>query len=255
MPYRFARQRIDYSAFASGQVLQSLPGRTAFPVRLASEVFQRCAALLIAAGEDGPYTLYDPCCGGAQLLTTLAFLHGDRLARVLGSDIDPEAVQLAERNLALLTLAGLDTRIAALASLRERYSKASHAEALTHATALRSRLSAFTASRVIGTQTFVADATSPSELSGHLGTGVVNMVIADIPHGRQTTWQLTDAGSLAATPVSALLATLRPVLATVAVVAVATNRQQRISHPAYRRAGQWQIGKRHVVFLVPETSL
>jgi hypothetical protein len=255
MPYQFAQQRIDYSAFASGQVLHSLPGRTTFPVRPASEVFQRCAAILAALGEHGPHTLYDPCCGGAQLLTTLAFLHGDRLARVIGSDIDPEAVRLAERNLALLTPGGLDTRIAALASLRERHGKASHAEAIEHATALRSRLSALTASRMLGTQTFVADATSPSELRGHLGTGAIDMVIADIPHGRQTTWQVTEAGSAAATPASALLAALRPVLATVAVVAVAANRQQRIGHPAYRRAGQWQIGRRRVTFLVPETRL
>jgi 23S rRNA (guanine2535-N1)-methyltransferase len=254
MPYQFAQQRIDYSAFASGQVLHSLPGRTAFPVRPASEIFQRCAAILSVAGSNGAHTLYDPCCGGAQLLTTLAFLHGDHLARVIGSDIDPEAIGLAERNLALLTPTGLDARIDALASLRERYGKASHAEALAHATTLRSQLSAFTASRAIETRTFVADATSPSALSQQLGTGTIDMVIADIPHGQQTTWQLTDTTSATTTPVVALLGALRQVLASVAVVAIAAPRQERIGYPAYRRAAQWQIGKRHVVFLVPEPN-
>ena len=254
MPYRFAQQRSDYSAFASGQVLQSLPGRTAFPVRLASEVFQRCAALLIAAGKDGPYTLYDPCCGGAQLLTTVAFLHGDHLARVLGSDVDPEAVGLAERNLALLTPAGLDARVAALADLRERFGKASHAEALAHAVALRSRLSTLTASRAIETRAFLADATRAPALLGQLGAGAVDMVIADIPYGRQSVWQATEEASDLERPTSALLTALLPVLAFPAVVAVAANRQQHIGHPAYRRVAQLQIGKRHVVFLMPESG-
>ncbi|MGN6758376.1 MAG: rRNA methyltransferase, partial [Thermomicrobiales bacterium] len=35
MPYQFARERLNYAAFASGQVLHSLPGRPAFPARLA----------------------------------------------------------------------------------------------------------------------------------------------------------------------------------------------------------------------------
>src|SRR5215210_5047561 len=103
MPYRFARERVDYSDFASGRVLYSLPGRTAFPVRLADEIFQRCLALRPPEARDGPLTLYDPCCGGATLLTTLGFLHGPKLAALIGSDADPDAVALAERNLALLT--------------------------------------------------------------------------------------------------------------------------------------------------------
>jgi hypothetical protein len=253
MPYRFAQQRIDYSTLASGQVLQSLPGRTAFPVRLASEIFQRCAALLAAAGHDGPFTLYDPCCGGAQLLTVLAFLHGDRLARIVGSDIDPEAVGLAERNLALLTPAGLDARIAALADLRERYGKASHGEALAHAAALRSRLPTLSASWPTEARAFVADATAAPALLGHLGPGMADMVIADIPYGRQSVWQATGEESDPTTPTLALLAALLPVLANPAVVAVAANRQQRIGHPAYRRVAQLQIGKRHVTFLMPES--
>lgn len=251
MPYQFAQQRTDYSAFASGHVLQSVPGRTTFPVRPASEIFQRCAALLVGAGNGGPHTLYDPCCGSGQLLTTLAFLHGDHLAKVIGSDIDPEAVELAARNLALLTPAGLDARVAALADLRARYGKESHAEALAHAAALRSRLPA---SPTFGARTFVADATSTPALLDQLGAGAVDLVIADVPHGRQTAWTMPGNGAPPTPPASALLAALLPVLAPVAVVAVAANRGQRIDHPAYRRAGQWQIGKRHVIFLVPAAN-
>jgi 23S rRNA (guanine2535-N1)-methyltransferase len=248
MPYRFVQERGDYAAFASGQVLQSLPGRTAFPVRLASEIFQRCATLLAADGAGGPYTLYDPCCGGAHLLTTLAFLHGDRLARVFGSDIDAEAVELAGRNLALLTTAGLDARIAALAALRERHGKASHAEALAHATTLRAALAA---SRLVPTEVFVADATGDAVLVGQIGTGAIDLVIADIPYGRQSAWQATGLAVDPTIAPSALLAALLPMLATPAIVAIAANRGERSGHPAYRRVAQLQLGKRQVVFLMP----
>lgn len=250
MPYRFAQQRIDYSAFASGQVLQSFPGRTAFPVRAASEVFQQCASLLSAAGKVGPYTLYDPCCGGAQLLTTLAYLHGEHLARLIGSDIDSEAVQLAERNLALLTPAGLEARATALATLRDRFGKESHTQALAHARSLQPRLVAL---GTLETRAFIADATSASALHAHLAPGTLDIVFADIPHGHQSVWQLADNNADRAAPISALLNALLPLLASPAIVAIAANRKQGIAHPAYRRVYHWQLGKRHVDFLIPTT--
>lgn len=243
MPYQFALARDDYSAFASGQVLHSLPGRTAFPVRLASEVFGRAAALLGPAANR-PLTLYDPCCGGAQLLTTLGFLHGDRLARAIGSDVDPAAVELAARNLALLTPVGLDARIAALAGLHAQYGKDSHRAALDHARALRARLPA-----ALATDCFVADATAAPALLAHLAPGSVDLAIADIPHGQHTTWR--TAGDTDEPPATRLLAALLPLLARPAIVAVAADRRQRIGHPDYRRAAQFELGKRRVTFLAP----
>ena len=223
-------------------------------MRLASEIFQRCVALLKSAGADGPYTLYDPCCGGAQLLTTLTYLHGECLTRVLGSDIDPEAVKLAGRNLALLTLPGLDTRISALTSLRERYGKASHVEALAHAATLRHRLLAITERRPIAAGAFIADATQAFSLLPHLAAGAVDLIITDVPYGRQSAWQ---TGGMPMDPVmrptSRLLEALQPTLATPSVVAIAANRQQKIAHPGYHRAAQLQIGKRHVAFFTAES--
>ena len=46
MPYLFATQDQDYADFASGRVIYNAPGMPAFPVRLASEMFQRARALL-----------------------------------------------------------------------------------------------------------------------------------------------------------------------------------------------------------------
>ena len=118
MLYRFASERRDYSDYASGRVFMGRPGHPAFPIRLASELFQRCLAVRRAGGLTGPCVLYDPCCGGAYLLSTLAYLHWHEIDRVIGSDIDEEALALAARNLSLLTLEGLDRRIQDLAAMR-----------------------------------------------------------------------------------------------------------------------------------------
>src|SRR5919198_6265316 len=101
MKYRFATERVTYEDYASGRILYGRPGFTAFPVRLASELFQRCADRLAQEGKPPPYSLFDPCCGGGYLVTVAGLLHGDRLAGILASDIDPEAVDLAGRNLSL----------------------------------------------------------------------------------------------------------------------------------------------------------
>src|SRR5258707_9906392 len=133
MPYKFALGRPDYSDLAAGQVLYSQAGRPAFPVRLASEMFQRCLAFRAARGREEALSLYDPCCGAAYHLTTLAFLHRGSIREIIASDVDPLAVQLARRNLGLLALAGLDQRIGELAALHHRFGKESHRAALDSA--------------------------------------------------------------------------------------------------------------------------
>lgn len=257
MAYRFAQEREDYSALASGQVLHSLPGQTAFPVRLASEVFQRCAAHLAAAGVAAPYRVFDPVCGGAQLLATLRFLHGDAIRERAGSDVDPEAARLAERNLALLTLPGLDARIAALAALHDRYGKESHAAAAAHAMALRQRLAGLTQHHQIKTRVFQADATRPDALRGHVAPQTADLVIADVPYGQRSSWHgeasPLPGSSPAATPpevapVWRLLAALPP-MAPMGVVAVAASKGQPVQHERYRRLAQLHLGKRKVTLL------
>ena len=81
MKYKFAVDKEDYTDFASGRVLYSAPGTTGFPVRLTSEILQRAFAILGTGGHNGPYTIYDPCCGGAFLLTTIGFLFPERIAQ------------------------------------------------------------------------------------------------------------------------------------------------------------------------------
>src|SRR5512134_399203 len=103
MQYKYEKTQIDYSDLASGRVFYSLPGHPAFPVRLASEIFQRCVAhrkSIYAVSE--PCTLYDPCCGAAYHLSVLGYLHGEHIRKIIASDVDEKAIDLANRNLGLL---------------------------------------------------------------------------------------------------------------------------------------------------------
>ena len=115
MRYRFATERQDYSDLSGGHVFYSRPGFPAFPVRLASELFQRAAAMLPPSSY--PISLFDPCCGSGYLLAVIGMLHRPQIEQLHGNDIDPEAVALATRNLGLVTPAGLTNRHAELTEL------------------------------------------------------------------------------------------------------------------------------------------
>jgi 23S rRNA (guanine2535-N1)-methyltransferase len=250
MAYRFATESRDYTDYASGGVLYNAPGHPAFPVRLTSEIFQRCDSVRAAAGATGRSVIYDPVCGAAYHLSTLAYLHWDRIGEIVASDVDAEILTTAERNLSLLTVAGLDRRIREIEEMLAAYAKPSHAEALASAQRLRQRLLAFTQDREIPTHLFQADATDPAALRSGLGDARVDIVISDIPYGQHTAWRSTDPSDPIPTrPVWSMLEALRSCLATGAVVAIAADKGQKIEHAAYKRASRFQVGKRQVVLL------
>ena len=134
MKYAYSRADLPSEDLASGRVLFSRPGFTAFPVRLASELFLRAISLLARWDKAPPYNLYDPTCGGGYLATTLGFLHGDLLHAISMSDISEEAVALAIKNAALLTPEGLSNRHAELCELAKRHGRESHLAACRSAT-------------------------------------------------------------------------------------------------------------------------
>jgi 23S rRNA G2445 N2-methylase RlmL len=243
MQYKFATQQIDYSDFSSGRVFYSLPGHPAFPVRLASEVFQRCMTIRAANGDTAPCVLYDPCCGAAYQLGVLAYLHAGMIGEVIGSDIDERAVSLAAQNLGLLTPAGLDKRIDQITELFSQYGKPSHKAALESARLLRERLGAFDAPKV---RAFRANALDADALRERLGTARVDIVLTDVPYGQHSQWQDANAN-----PIYAMLDALLGILLPTSIVAIASDKQQKVAHERYRRLERFQIGKRQVVILRP----
>ncbi|HEY0733984.1 MAG TPA: hypothetical protein VGD69_03690 [Herpetosiphonaceae bacterium] len=248
MPYRFAHERQDYSDFAPGLVFSSLPGRPVFPVRLTDEIFQRCRARLLQLNVPPPYTVYDPCCGSGYLLSTLAYLHWSELTHLIGSDVDPDVLARARRNMSFLTVEGMDQRIGELQSLYEQFGKPSHADALARAESLRQQLAANNHTHSVTPVTFQANALSPAALAAHLKAVTIDMVLTDIPYGIQSTWieparedAVTNAGW-------ELLEALRGVIAPWTMIAITSNKQPRIVHDAYQRVEQLQIGKRRTLF-------
>lgn len=252
MPYHYVRERVDYSDFASGSVFVTAPGQTGFPVRLASELFQRCLARRKSTGLDNRCTVYDPCCGSAYLLSTLAYLHGQEIGEIVGSDVDQDALGLAERNLTLLTREGLEARIARLQALSQQYGKESHAKALHSAERLRQLLEARGTAPELRTRLFRADATRQTELLAHLRHVPIDIVITDLPYGRLRTWQAdTATPAIESTPVERMLTALAPLLSVQSIVAIAADKTQKITHPAYRQCEAFQVGKRRMTLLQP----
>jgi hypothetical protein len=125
MQYRLAVAQSEYRDLASEFVLRSAPGCPAFPVRLAEDLFLRCTA---HAAAPGPLTLWDPCCGSGYLATVIGLFNRAGLDRILCSDVSPDAVTLASRNLALLTAAGLADRECELLGLAAEFGKQDYAE-------------------------------------------------------------------------------------------------------------------------------
>lgn len=248
MQYKHAKEQLNYSDFSSGRVFYSLPGHPAFPVRLASEIFQRCIAHREALYRvSTPCALYDPCCGTAYHLSVLGYLHGEYIRKIIGSDIDEKAVALAKRNLALLSTEGLDQRFHEIVNMLEKYGKESHKEALSSASILKARLTTLTENHRITTQVFQASAADRFEVSKYIQPKSVDIVFSDVPYGQHSKWWDADASNA----LGSMLDTLLDVLSPSSIIAVASDKGQKAFHESYQRLEQFQVGKRRIAILKP----
>lgn len=244
MQYAFEPSRPHAGDLASGCVIRSLPGFTAFPVRLGSELFLRAAALLEAQGRRPPYHVYDPTCGGGYLATVLGLLHPGLIGRLSLSDVSPEAVELARRNARLLSLEGLAERRDELARLAAETGRESHQAAAESAARLleRRRGEPVALDRI---RLFVADVTVPGAvLAGLPADAPVDVVLADVPYGRAARWQSAEAEAedLGEAPELRTLETLAQVGAR--AVALATRKGLKLSHPVFARRAKLSCGHR-----------
>jgi hypothetical protein len=249
MPYRYALQKVDYTDYASGRVFFGAPGHPAFPIRLASEIFQACLTQRFQWGYHMPCVLYDPVCGGAYHLAVLAYLHWEAIWMIIGSDIDHEILKTAERNLGLLTLDGMDQRIKDIEAHVNAYGKKSHMTALESAIDLRYQLQKRLQQHHIDTNIFCSDVMETAALALNFKAVTADIVIADIPYGIHSSWQLKDTSIQ--NPVKNMLDSVLPILSKGAILAIAADKQATLSHPSYRRLERFQVGKRKVVLLSP----
>ena len=251
MQYKYAKEQLDYSDYASGRVFHSLPGHPAFPVRLASEIFQRClASREIIYKSSDPCTLYDPCCGAAYHLGVLGYLHREHIREVIGSDIDGKAVSLAKQNLELLSIAGLDKRIAEISKMFDQYNKDSHKDALASGRLLKNRISPLAQEHPITTKVFQSNAADGKTIVKNIETESVDIVFTDVPYGQHSHWEGTHSRELV-DPISAMLNALIGILSPTSIVAIISDKQQKVAHKSFQRVEKFQTGKRRVVILKP----
>lgn len=242
MEYFYEMTPRNFEDFASGRVLYNAHGTTSFPVRLGSEIIQRCFQILEDQGDKGPYTLFDPCCGGAYLLTVTGLLHGSRIRRIYASDINPDVLGIAVKNLSLLTEKGLQVRKEQLQELRELYHKPSHDEALKSAGQISSLISRLHMEEAV---TFEADITKSKDLPELCRN--INVVMTDLPYGDTVSWESSSEN-----PVRDFFEQTYPLLDPKhAVVAVIADKSQKLKHDKFKRLQHFKAGKRQVGIFEP----
>lgn len=242
MQYRFEKEPKNYEDFASGRVLYNAPGATAFPVRLASEIYQRGKCYLQRKHPKEKYTIYDPCCGGAYLLTAIGFLHGRDVKQLIGSDVDAGILELAESNLSLLNIEGINRRIEQLQIMIRDFGKESHQQALKSAERLKQII--VERGEPISYRCFQADATqrrqNPLE--------VVDLVITDVPYGNIAEWSVRGEMQ---NPIESMLDHLLECLHPHSAVVLVADKKQKVHHPHFKPLERIKAGKRQVVILEP----
>lgn len=192
--------------------------------------------------------MYDPCCGAAYHLSVLGYLHRESIQEVIGSDVDEKAVELAKRNLGLLSLDGLNKRIDEISKMFERYGKDSHRDALSSAHVLKDKLLNSSNKHLHKTKVFQANVLDSKEILNNIKPKSVDIVVTDVPYGQHSQWQ--DAEYLSDL-LQSMLDALLDILSISSIIAIASDKQQKVLHESYQRLEQFQIGKRRVVILKP----
>jgi 23S rRNA (guanine2535-N1)-methyltransferase len=234
MKYLFEKNKISYEHLSSGKILYNSAGLTAFPVRLANEIIQRCFNILEFKGNNGPYIIYDPCCGGGYLLTSIGFLHGERIKKIIASDIDIKALDIAKKNLSLLHVEGLNKRIGELKSLAQTYNKPSHWEAIASAIKLYDLVDS---NNHISIDCFKADILNVNKHSFK-----ADIIFTDFPYGLLTKWSANEGDVL-----SYFLTNISKCMkSNSSLLAIVYDKKLKINNPGFQRIKHFKIGKRYI---------
>lgn len=235
MEYKYCADS-NFEDYACGRVIYHKSNMPSFPVRLSNEIFRRC---LEYTGKNNNVTLYDPCCGGGYMITVLGLLNSDVIGRIIGSDINEDAIVLAKSNLSLLNKNGLMERRKQIIQMIQQYNKQSHKDALISIEKFEKIVE--NRSLMPDIQCFVADALSKESLSGFDFTS--DIVIADVPYGNLVSWSENNNA------INLLLDSICDVIHNNSIVAISYNKSQKIHNAKYKRLERIKIGKRVVEIL------
>ncbi len=181
--------------------------------------------------------LWDPCCGSGYLVTVLGLLHRDLLTHVRASDVDPDAVAIAARNLELLTAEGLAERERELRRSALDFGRVAYVERAEAARDLAAGLAVTGGD--LPHESAVADVFTLTEPVD------ADLVVTDVPYGEMTRWE----GDIPQDPVHGLLSSMGRVLPERSVVVV-TARTRRVQLPEGVRAlERVKVGNRSAVLV------
>ncbi|HHW31266.1 MAG TPA: hypothetical protein GXX20_06280 [Clostridiaceae bacterium] len=225
MEYKYAKND-NYEDFSAGRVLYNVKGMTNFPVRLAQEIFCRC---LQYSSIKKNICLYDCCCGGGYLLTILGFLNQGTIRRIIGSDINREILNIAEKNLSLLSKEGINRRIIEIEQMIESYQKQSHIDAKHSAIILRDLIKTD-----IEFIVFQSDALKAINLDIK-----PDIIITDVPYGKLVNWEGNEENVI-----DKLLDALYEICSSDTIIGLCMNKKQKVRNEKFIRLEKQQIGKR-----------
>jgi tRNA G10 N-methylase Trm11 len=217
--YHFVTVNQNYEDYSSGRVFYGASGATNFPVRLSSEIFQRCVSYLDKSKKEQSYVIWDAFCGVAYSMTSVGFLHNLEIRHIYASDTDAGVLQTASKNLSLLKIEGLNRRIDELRVLKRKFKNDIQTTIFQH--------NAITQS-------------VPSDING------VDIVIVDLPYGQLTKW---DQSGDEEKSTQIFLNKIKTCLSKGAVVAIVTNKKQKITYSGYCKLKTLVLGKRKIWFV------
>lgn len=231
MEYRHCSKE-NFEDFSCGRVIYHRTGMPNFPVRLSLEIYGRCLNFL---NNKNNISIYDPCCGGGYLLTVLGFLNMNSITEIYGSDIDLDAVELAKSNLSLLSEKGLEKRINQLSNLYNNFYKDSHKEAIESAKRIMNLITKYPNKPT--TSIFQLDILSNYFFKND--SFKADIVITDVPYGNLVTWQGENVDFI-----NTMLDNIIPVLKPNSIVAICSDKKQKITSNKFKRLEKQIIGKR-----------
>lgn len=224
MEYKYC-ENSNYEDFASGRVLYNVNGVPNFPVRLINEIYGRC---LQYSDKKKDICLYDCCCGGGYSLTVLGLLNQRSISKIIASDIDDRMLEIANKNLSLLSRNGIERRINEIHSLYEQFYKISHRDAKDSGLKLLNLLET-----EIDVRIFKADALEEIQIDIK-----PDIIITDVPYGNLIDWKGKTDG------VSCLLEALCAICNNETIIAICMDKMQKISSERFKRLEKQNIGKR-----------
>lgn len=228
----------NFEDYSSGRVIYHRTGMTNFPVRLAGEVFCRCLEYIKRKNE---ITLYDPCCGSGYMVTVLGLMNIKTIKAIFASDISEDAINLTNKNLTLLSEDGLYKRKKQIEQMISQFKKPTYFESLKSVNKFISMFNE--ANSYIAVNAFTADILASKALINK--DFIADVVITDVPYGNLVTWSDNSAD-----PVNILLEKLLPVLSDNSVVAVITDKYQKVNHERYKKMERFKVGKRQITIMM-----